>query len=139
MSDEFGGYGGDLHGFNPYPERKPMTACTTMKRSTGDILYVTPSDFELAIGGIKTATSRKGDRQAQYPIGRVILLMCNVTDACIKVRITNVYLKRLANVRECDAIAIGNYGVEAHRQDYVGIYGEPAADENISIVHFERV
>jgi len=108
-----------------------------MKRSTPDTFYVTPSDFDLAAAGKKTASTRLGDRTAIWPVGKRVQLVDN-TDWTRNLFVTITYneLMTLADVNDCRARTVGEYDAGGHYADFVSVYPDATRDSLISLVGF---
>jgi len=107
------------------------------KRSTEEVMYVSASDFDLAVRGRKTATSRLGDRRELWPVGAVIQLRSNENeDNTLFVEITYNYLTTLASIGVPTAGTIGSDSVEAHYDDFTNVYPGSDEDSALSVVGF---
>lgn len=108
-----------------------------MKRSTENILYVTPSDYALACQGIKTATTRLGDRSEFWPVGSEISLINNENDDDrLHIRVVYNDQMTLEEVTDCHAQTIGGYDRAAHWEDFAGVYGDVDENTELSLVGF---
>jgi hypothetical protein len=96
----------------------------TLPRSTNEIMYVSPSDFDLYLNGGKSATSRYGDRTLEYPVGKRLVIKENAGENRREesIMITKSYKIALGAVNEFEAKAIGNYLVADHTIDFYNIY-----------------
>lgn len=110
-----------------------------MKRSTKDILYVTPGDFDLATWGVKTATSRLGDRRELWPVGSTILIVDNERGAYRCIEIVYNVLMKLDQISVAQAGNIGGYGVHDHYEDFTSIYPESDGTTELSLVGFRLI
>ena len=115
-----------------------------MKRSEGKTIQIQHSDWLMAKDGIKTCTSRYGDRTSEYSIGEVFNFVDNDTDETLKILIEEVKLKTLKGVTSQEALAIGNYTWADHVADFYGIYGLKLGrkvDENtvLSLIYFKVI
>lgn len=112
----------------------------TLPSSTETVLYVSPSDFNLVLKGIKTATTRLGDRSQMWPVGCEVELVNN-DDITRRLRIRIVYNEQMTLDKVDDRIAntVGGYGAESHFRDFNDVYEKyhlPACDVDISLVGF---
>jgi len=112
-----------------------MTA-ETMKRSTATELFVTPKDFNLALNGVKTATSRLGDRRELWPVGSKIRLVDNKRGLHWKIEITYNILMTLDQISISQAGNIGGYNVTEHLMDFTSIYPGSSCKTELSLVGF---
>lgn len=112
-----------------------MTA-TTMKRSTKEALYVTPYDFSLALRGVKTATSRLGDRRELWPVGSELDLVDNENGAGLRIRIVYNEVMELGDINDTHAGTIGGYDTPRHWDDFTSIYEGSGGSTVISLVGF---
>lgn len=113
-----------------------------MKRSEGKAIQIQHGDWEMAKRGVKTCTSRYGDRTAEYPVGEIFDFTSNETGEVLKIKITKVVRSRLKDVTSEEAKAIGDYSWADHVADVYGIYavklGREVNENTIfSLVHFE--
>lgn len=111
-----------------------------MKRSTSEVLWCSPSDFDLTLLGRKSATSRIGNRLVAYPVGHRTWLADN-TDEERKLRIEITYnvVMKLDDLTEIQAGNISNYTLEDHRKDFLRIYGTDDENILISLVGFRVI
>ena len=93
-----------------------------MKRSEGKNIQTKAVGFNLAKQGIKTCTSRYGDRLKEYNIGEIYNFVNNYTDEILKIKIIKQELKTLNNVTESESIAIQNYSWAEMVWDVYDIY-----------------
>jgi hypothetical protein len=107
-----------------------------MKRSTSDILYISPGDMDLVLKGRKTATSRLGDRTDMWPKGKVITLASNGDDRMLYIEITYNDLMDLGSINDTKAGTIGDYDSAGHYADFVSIYPDADRTSGISLVGF---
>lgn len=117
-----------------------MTTATTMRRSTRDILYVSPSDFELAENGTKSATSREGKRQEMWPVGSRVQLVNNEDDSQrLLAEITYNVPTKLADITKAQAGNIGGYGVQEHYEDFLDVYPNSTDETELSLIGFRVI
>lgn len=111
---------------------------TEMKRSTKEIMYVTPHDFDLAKAGVKTATTRDGDRRGLWPVGKGIEIRDNEDESRVMVaRIVYNEQMTLGKINDRQAQTIGGYGVTFHWVDFDAVYGPGVeSDHELSLVGF---
>lgn len=94
-----------------------------MKRSEGKNLQIQHADWLLAREGVKTCTSRYGDRRSEYIEGNIYSFVSNDSGESLPIKITRTEVKSLKDVTSAEAKAIGNYGWAEHVADFHGIYG----------------
>ena len=81
-----------------------------LKRSTEDLMYASPSDYQLIVNGIKTATSRYGIRK-EFKVGKIMKVMKNdESEDFLIIEITEIHHSTLETVGGFYTNKIGNYG-----------------------------
>ena len=110
----------------------------TMKRSTTGIMYVTPSDFELVLRGLKTATSRAGDRREFWPVGKEIAVVDNQDESrFLPIEVVYNFVTTLDDVTPTQAGNIGGgYSLEDHATDFMSVYPDSDSNTELSVVGF---
>lgn len=107
-------------------------------------MYISPEDFDLVLKGIKTKTSRLGDRREIWKIGSTITLQENSENyhRYLYIKITENYIKKLHEVNQLEAMKIGAYTIGDHFKDFCTAYKDEindAQDTLISIIGFEVI
>lgn len=115
-----------------------------MQRSEGKTIQIQHPDWLAAQAGVKTCTSRYGDRRNEYPIGEVFDFKSNGTSETLKIKILRVDVKEIKDTTSEEAKAVGNYSWVDHINDLYTIYhGELGREFNentlISLVYFEVI
>lgn len=108
-----------------------------MKRSTEYVFYVTPHDFNLAVKGIKTASSRIGDRRRVWPVGHRLALVDNQDEnRRTSIEITYNVPMKLCFITPTQAFNIGGYSTSKHYEDFVSVYADSGPETDLSLVGF---
>lgn len=105
-------------------------------RSTEKVILVSPGGFNQAMEGLKTATSRLGDRRAMWPQGAMVTLRDNGSGDETMAQITYNILTTLEKVNDTVAGTVGCCSASDHRDEFRDIYPGSDYDTEISIVGF---
>jgi hypothetical protein len=115
-----------------------------MRRSEGDNIQINHSDWLLAKTGVKTCTSRYGDKTSEYPSGKAFNFVSNDTGESLSIVIYAVTVKSLKDVTTFEAKCIGDYSWAEHVADFYNIYHtnlkrDVNEDTIVSLVYFKLV
>jgi hypothetical protein len=115
-----------------------------LKSSSGDFIQTNHLDWELAKIGTKTATSRYGNRVAEYPDNSIKFFVSNECGGMYPIRILRTKVCTLKDVTSDDAKSIGSYSWVDHVNDFYGIYHDKLGrevNENtvLTVVYFSVV
>lgn len=111
-----------------------------MKRSTTQVLYTTPRDFDLVEMGTKSATTRIGIRES-WPVGHNLEIVDNQDEERrLSAEIVYNEVMKLKDINRTQAGSVGGgYSISSHKADFCDIYEGSDDDTVLSLVGFRVV
>lgn len=107
-------------------------------------LRMSGADFDGAKNGLKTCTSRYGDKTQDYDVGSVVCAINNDDNSTMNLVIDGIVVKLLRDVTTEEAFAIGQYSRDAHYDDFYEVYHNKigrAVDGNttLTLIYFHTL